>query len=114
MEKQVEKPDPKLLTWSASLYAQNKSYWEVKEALEEKGVAEELAERIAEQSQQLYTDAMIRKYKKNIQWGSVWLVVGLVIALISISSGSGHIIWFSAIFGGVIQLITGLVQRSRL
>jgi hypothetical protein len=115
MENQMEKPNPNLLTYSAALYAENKTYWEVKEALEKKGVAEELAEKIAEQSQQLYTNAIVQKSKKNILWGSVWFVGGLLIAFYSISSGGGSlIICFSAIFGGVIQLISGLVQRSSL
>ena len=115
MEKQVEKPDSNLLTYSAALYAENKTYWEVKEALEEKGVAEELAAKIAEQSQQLYTDAMVRKSKKNITWGSIWLVGGLLITLYSIGSGGRtYFIFYGAIFGGAFQLISGLVQRSRI
>jgi hypothetical protein len=115
MEKQIEKPDSNLLTYSAALYAENKTYWEVKEALEGKGVAEELAEKIAEQSQQLYTDAIVQKSKKNILWGSVWFVGGLLITLISMGSGGGsYIICYGAILGGVIQLISGLVQRSRI
>ena len=113
MEKQVEKFAPNLLTWSAALYAENKTYWEVKEALEEKGVSEEQAEKIAGQSQQLYTDALIKKSKKNILWGSVWFVGGLLITLVSMGSGGGYIICYGAMLGGVIQLISGLVQRSR-
>jgi hypothetical protein len=114
MENQTEELYSNLLTYGASLHAENKTSWEVKEALKEKGLSEELAEKIADQSRQLYTEAVIKKADKNILWGSVWFVGGLIVTLVSMGSGGRrYIVAYGAIIGGLIQLISGLVQRNK-
>jgi hypothetical protein len=113
MENQTEELYSNLLTYAASLHAENKTSWEVKEALKEKGLSEELAEKIADQSRQLYAEAVIKKADKNILWGSGWFVGGLIVTLVSMGSGSRYIVAYGAIIGGLIQLISGLVQRNK-
>ncbi|OQP66739.1 hypothetical protein [Niastella populi] len=114
MENQTQIPDSSLVNFAAALHAENKTSWEVKEALKEKGLSEEQAERIAEESRSLFTDAVIEKANKNILWGSVWFVGGLLVTLISMGSGGRrYIVAYGAILGGLIQLISGLVQRNK-
>jgi hypothetical protein len=114
MENQTQVPESNLVNYAAALHAENKTSWEVKEALKEKGLSEEQAERIAEESRSLFTDAVIQKANKSILWGSVWFVGGLLVTLISMGSGGRrYIVAYGAILGGLIQLISGLVQRNK-
>lgn len=114
MEQNAEQAYANLLAYATTLHAENKTAREVQEALKEKGLTEELSATITDQSYQLYTGLLLKKANKNITWGAVWFVGGLVVTLVTMSGGGRYVLCYGAIIGGMAQLISGLVQRSKL
>ena len=113
MEKQHEELYANLMNYAVALHSENKATFEVKEALKEKGLPEELADKISNQSYDLYIELVNKKANKNILWGAVWLLGGLFVTIASYNSGGGrYVLAYGAIIGGLVQLVSGFVQKN--
>lgn len=76
--------------------------------LKELGVDEKLASSLAYKIDGQITEAKKSAARKDILWGAVWCVGGLVLSIANI----GYLFWGAILFGGI-QLIRGLVNYNQ-
>lgn len=88
-----------------------------KAQLIEKGLDEESAAHIVRQLETQIREAKKEQASKDIMYGSLWLVGGLLITIVTYSAASGggtYVVTWGAIVFGAIQLIKGLANQSSL
>lgn len=105
-----------MLNYAVTLQAADQTSHEIKKALKEKGLTDDaLIKKITDESGDIYYTIANKKANKNILWGAVCLVIGLLITLLSYKAGGGkYILAYGAIIGGLIQLVGGLYRKSQL
>ena len=78
--------------------------------LKEKGLNEELARTIVSKLRPVHTEARHTAGRKNMIFGALWCVGGLIATLVGMSAGGGYfIIFWGAIIFGAAQFIRGAV-----
>lgn len=95
------------------LVNQKKGTYEIEQALLAKGADAATASAIVEEIEVNIEAAEIKRAKKDILWGSVWLAGGLIITGLSYynsGGGGGYVVTYGAIIIGAIQLIRGLTK----
>ena len=90
-------------------------YYTPKNAVEElvkKGLRHEDAEIVVQNLMQQQHEAKIETANKNILYGSLWFIGGLIVTFrtMSLDGGTFIVTWGAIVFGGL-QLIKGLIQR---
>ena len=94
----------------------NKSAYELRNELEQKGLDKESSARIVSDLEMQIEEARKAKAKKDINYGALWCFGGLAVTLFSYAAASGGgryvMAWGAIIFGGI-QLVKGLVNYSK-
>jgi hypothetical protein len=80
---------------------------QVKKALIDKGVEKERANTIVNELEDQIAEAKKSSAKKDILYGSLWCVGGLILTIFD----TGFIFWGAIVFGGI-QLIKGLINSN--
>lgn len=95
-----------LYNFAANLLVhQEKSSYETRVALIEKGLSAENAEFIVETIEEQIEEAKRQKAKKNILYGTLWCIAGTALTLANV----GFIFWGAILFGGI-QFFKGLID----
>ncbi len=99
------------------IISQKTPVWEAKKILIEQGYDECLVDTIIANIQQ-QREANLKAAKRNIAFGAVWLLGGLIVtigsyALAVAANGGRYVATYGLIIFGAIQLIIGLVQHNR-
>ncbi|MBL3656002.1 hypothetical protein [Fulvivirga sediminis] len=81
---------------------------EVKNRLTERGLSAEIANIVVNNMQQQIAEVKKSKAKKDMIYGAVWMVGGLVLTIANI----GFIFWGAVLFGAI-QFIQGAVKATR-
>jgi hypothetical protein len=89
------------------LFTENKNSVEVKALLIEKGVNNTEAEALIENLEEQMRDTKKSQAQKDILWGAVWCIGGLV----GTFAETGFVFWGAIVFGGI-QLIKGLINYN--
>jgi len=92
---------------------QNKNTYETKMALIEKGLDEASAAIVVDNLEQQIEQARKSRANKDILYGALWCVGGIVVTTVSMAAGRGGIIAYGAIIFGGIQLIKGIVNSVK-
>jgi hypothetical protein len=92
---------------------QDKNTYETKMALIEQGLDEESASVVVNNLEQEIEKAKKEKANKDMLYGGLWLAGGLVVTIVSISTGSRGIIAYGAIIFGAIQFIKGMMNAIK-
>lgn len=90
------------------LVNENKSITETKNVLISKGLDEESALAVVRRLGQQIEDAKKEGAKKDILYGALWCVGGIV----ATAANFGYVFWGAIVFGGV-QLIKGLINLTK-
>ena len=97
-----------LYNYAANLLInEDKSGYETRAALVEKGLSAESAAVIVGQLEEQIEDAQQEKAKKDMIYGALWCVGGTVLTLANV----GFIFWGAILFGGV-QFFKGLINYN--
>jgi fructosamine-3-kinase len=94
--------------YATNLFIGGQNAYEVKTALLERGLDEGNANYIVEQLDQQINEARKTRAKKDMLYGALWCVGGLVLTLAHI----GFIFWGAIIFGGI-QFFRGVVAFNQ-
>ncbi|MGL4632346.1 MAG: hypothetical protein ACRCVT_14185 [Leadbetterella sp.] len=89
------------------LYSGNKNSHEVKSLLIEKGLSDADAKTMINDLQSEIQIAKKKQAQKDVLWGAVWCIGGLI----GTFSNTGFIFWGAIVFGGI-QLIKGIINLS--
>lgn len=92
---------------------QNKNTYETKRALVEQGLDENSATIVVDNLEQQIEDARKAKANKDMLYGALWCVGGIVVTVVSMAAGRGGIIAYGAIIFGAIQFIRGLMNSIK-
>lgn len=116
----ISKPiDPKRLHAVAAnmMVHQNKKALEIKQALMNEGIHEEIAQIVIDNVEFQLEDARFLRAKKHVVYGALWLMVGLIIAAVTYSrassGGISYIVTWGAILIGGIQFVKGLLTSTK-
>lgn len=95
----------------------NKNSYEVKMILIEKGINENDAAYIVNQLQDQIEDARQQKAKKDMLYGALWCVGGILVTAFTYSAASNgggryFVAWGAILFGGI-QFVRGLVASTK-
>jgi hypothetical protein len=99
--------------YAAQLMAAKKSDGEIIQALTDKGLPEETARTVLANLRQAKSDVMHKEGVKNMGFGALWAVGGIVVSLVSMQMASGggtYYMFWGAVAYGVFLFIRGLVQ----
>ncbi len=100
--------------YAANLFINEKmSEKKVKKNLVEQGLDEESALIVIENLKKQIIDAQKEKSKKNMQYGALWCIGGLLVTAISYfeaGSGGSYMFAWGAIIFGAIQFLRGLTN----
>ncbi len=110
MEKQITEQEAvdQIYTFAANLMVnQKKNASETRAALIEQGLSEEVAATVVKNLQSQISDAKKKRASKDILWGAIWCVGGIVATAAEI----GYIFWGAIVFGGI-QLVRGLINSN--
>lgn len=95
-----------LYNYAANLLLnENKSAYETKAALVEKGLSTENAAVIVDNLEQQIQEAKHEKAKKDMLYGALWCVGGTALTFANV----GFIFWGAILFGGI-QFFKGLIN----
>lgn len=95
-----------LYNYAANLLVhQDKSAYEVKAALIEKGLSIENAGFIVDTIEEQIEEAKHDKAKKDMLYGAIWCIVGTALTLANV----GFIFWGAILFGGI-QFFKGVLN----
>lgn len=120
MEEQREKIDQqeivnKIYGFTADmLYNQKKSIEETKAALIENGLRAEDADVVIANLQNQYKQEKREAGNKNMLYGALWCVGGLLVTILTYSAasdGGTYVVAWGAVIFGAIQFFKGLFQR---
>jgi len=92
---------------------ENKSAKETKTALLNQGLDEESASIVVTNLEQQIRDAKKERANKNMIYGALWCVGGIIVTVVTYSGASGggtFVVAWGAILFGAIQFINGLVN----
>jgi len=92
---------------------QDKNTYETKMALIEKGLDEESAGIVVSNLEQQIEDARKKRANKDILYGGLWLVGGIVVTVVSMAAGNRGIIAYGAIIFGGIQFVKGIINSAK-
>jgi hypothetical protein len=103
-----------LYNYAATLKAAGQSEDDIKEKLVAQGIDEESAGIVAENIQAQYVEETNKVANKNMLYGSLWCIGGIIITALTYSAasngGSYVITWGAIIFGGI-QFFKGVGQK---
>lgn len=94
---------------------QNKSAHEAKSALIDQGLDEESASAVVTTLEQQINDAKREKANKDMIYGALWCIGGIVVTAVTYSNASGggtYVVAWGAILFGAVQFIKGLVNAA--
>lgn len=120
MEEQREKMDQQEIVnqiygfTADMLYNQKKSVEETKAALIENGLRAEDADVVIANLQNQYKQEKREAGNKNMLYGALWCVGGLLITILTYSAasdGGTYVVAWGAMIFGVIQFFKGVFQR---
>jgi fructosamine-3-kinase len=94
--------------YATNLFIGGQNAYEVKTALLERGLDEGNANYIVEQLDQQINEARKTRAKKDMLYGALWCVGGLVLTLAHI----GFIFWGAIVFGGI-QFFRGVIAFNQ-
>lgn len=122
MEEQREKIDQQEIVnqiygfTADMLYNQKKSIEETKAALIEKGLRAEDADVVIANLQKQYKQEKREAGNKNMLYGALWCVGGLLVTILTYSAasdGGTYVVAWGAVIFGAIQFVQGLIQKIR-
>ena len=96
------------------LYNQKKSIEETKAALIENGLRAEDADVVIANLQNQYKQEKREAGNKNMHYGALWCVGGLLVTILTYSAasdGGTYVVAWGAVIFGAIQFFKGLFQR---
>jgi hypothetical protein len=105
-------------TYAANLMVhQDKNWYEVKEALMARGVDEQQATTIIDNVESEIAEAHKAKANKDMLWGAVWCVGGIIVTAATYSAASNgggryFVAWGAILFGGI-QFIKGVIASMK-
>lgn len=120
MEEQREKIDQQEIVnqiygfTADMLYNQKKSIEETKTALIENGLRAEDADVVIANLQNQYKQEKREASNKNMLYGALWCVGGLLVTILTYSAasdGGTYVVAWGAVIFGAIQFFKGLFQR---
>lgn len=120
MEEQREKMDQQEIVnqiygfTADMLYNQKKSVEETKAALIENGLRAEDADVVIANLQNQYKQEKREAGNKNMLYGALWCVGGLLVTILTYSAasdGGTYVVAWGAVIFGAIQFLKGLFQR---
>ena len=120
MEEQREKMDQQEIVnqiygfTADMLYNQKKSVEETKAALIENGLRAEDADVVIANLQNQYKQEKREAGNKNMLYGALWCVGGLLVTILTYSAasdGGTYVVAWGAVIFGAIQFFKGLFQR---
>ena len=120
MEEQREKIDQQEIVnqiygfTADMLYNQKKSIEETKAALIENGLRAEDADVVIANLQNQYKQEKREAGNKNMLYGALWCVGGLLVTILTysaVSDGGTYVVAWGAVIFGAIQFFKGLFQR---
>ena len=120
MEEQREKMDQQEIVnqiygfTADMLYNQKKSVEETKAALIETGLRAEDADVVIANLQNQYKQEKREAGNKNMLYGALWCVGGLLVTILTYSAasdGGTYVVAWGAVIFGAIQFLKGLFQR---
>ena len=120
MEEQREKIDQQEIVnqiygfTADMLYNQKKSIEETKAALIENGLRAEEADVVIANLQNQYKQEKREAGNKNMLYGALWCVGGLLVTILTYSAasdGGTYVVAWGAVIFGAIQFFKGLFQR---
>ena len=89
---------------------------QIQATLVEKGLSQEIAETIVSNLTRVVSEAKSKAGKKNMVYGALWCVGGIIVTAVTYSSasdGGGHyVVAWGAIIFGAIQFFRGVAQSS--
>ena len=95
---------------------QDKNSYEVKSALLEKGLDEQSAAAVIDNLEREIEVARKNKASKDMLYGAIWCVGGIVVTVVTMSAASGGgryvVAWGAILFGGI-QFVKGLINYSK-
>lgn len=94
---------------------QNKDAYATKQALMEKGLDEESASVVVTNLEQQIKDAKKEKANRDMLFGALWCIGGIVVTAVTFSAASGggtYVVAWGAILFGAVQFIKGLVNAA--
>lgn len=95
-----------LYSYAANLLVnENKSAYETKNALVEKGLSSENAAFVVESLESQIEEAKYEKARKDMLYGALWCIGGTALTLANV----GFIFWGAILFGGI-QFFRGLIN----
>lgn len=86
-----------MYTYAANLFYSGKNSYEVKTALIERGMDEANATYIADRLEQEVANARKSKAQKDMLYGALWCVAGVILTFAHI----GFIFWGAIVFGAI-------------
>lgn len=98
------------------LYNQKKSIEETKAALIENGLRAEDADVVIANLQNQYKQEKREAGNKNMLYGALWCVGGLLVTILTYSAasdGGTYVVAWGAVIFGAIQFVQGLIQKLR-
>ncbi|WP_430814381.1 hypothetical protein [Carboxylicivirga sp. RSCT41] len=110
MEKELTEQEAvdQIYNFAANLMVnEKKNASETRAALVEQGLSEDVAGTVVKNLQSQISDAKKKRANKDILWGAIWCVGGIVATAAEI----GYIFWGAIVFGGI-QLIRGLINSQ--
>lgn len=114
MEQQQEEMVNKVYQYAFQLKAKGNNAEEIKENLINQGLDATSAETVTENVEKHYSAAKNKAADKNMLYGGLWCVGGIVVTAATYSAASGGgsyvVAWGAILFGGI-QFFRGLSQR---
>jgi hypothetical protein len=110
MEKELTEQEAvdQVYNFAANLMVnEKKNAAETRAALVEQGLSEEIAGTVVTNLQSQISDAKKKRANKDILWGAIWCIGGIVATAAEI----GYIFWGAIVFGGI-QLVRGLINSQ--
>ena len=96
------------------LIKENKTNYETKAALMEQGLDEESASIVVDNLEQQIAQAKKEKANKDILWGAIWCIGGIIITAVTYSAASNgggtYVVAWGAIIFGAIQFFKGVAN----
>lgn len=116
MENTIEQTNPtdQIYAFAADqMVRQQKNNYQVKMALIEQGLSEANAAIVVENLEMQIEQARKNKANKDMLYGALWAVGGIIVTGVSMASNSGGIIAWGAILFGAIQFVRGVINYMK-
>lgn len=116
MENTIEQTNPtdQIYAFAADqMVRQQKNSYQVKTALLEQGLSEANAAIVVENLEKQIEQARKTKSNKDMLYGALWAVGGIIVTSVSMASGKGGVIAWGAILFGGIQFVRGIINSMK-